>query len=147
MDCWTAAPERQRFSARVESDDPRKWPDLLGARAVKTLQLSGKNVVVDESGKPLYRFVITPLAGTPLADRGYVGIFEQRIGFSPDGKHWAVDPTRRCAFLTADTTTQVIWSEPRQRRGLTGSGCESYTSGARNVSASASSAVRFCAGW
>ena len=26
-----------------------------------------------------------------------------------------MDPTRRCALLTADTTTQVIWSEPRQR--------------------------------
>ena len=115
VDCWTAAPERQRFSARVESDDPRKWPDLLGARAVKTLQLSGKNVVVDESGKPLYRFVITPLAGTPLADRGYVGIFEQRIGFSPDGKQFQIVPMGPWIAHTDEPGFGVVYDPWRKR--------------------------------
>lgn len=92
MDCWTAAPEATRFAVRVESDDPREWPCLHGKRVTEALQISAKNKVVDEHGEPLSRFHIRPLAGTPLAAKGYVGIFEQRIGFSPDGVHFQILP-------------------------------------------------------
>ena len=95
MDCWTAAPEAKRFTVRVESDDPEDWPDLRGKRAAEVLQISGENAVVDENGEPLSRFHIRPLAGTLLADKGYVGIFEQRIGFSPDGVHFQIVPDKR----------------------------------------------------
>jgi len=96
VDCWTADPEPTRFSVRVESDDGREWPDLLGERAAEVLQLSGVNAVVDQNGKPLSRFILRPLAG-PLADRGhnYVAMFEQRIGFSPDGVHFQIVPDKR----------------------------------------------------
>ena len=63
VDCFTAETEPRRFAVRVETDDPLKWPDLSGERAAKVLQPSGENVVVDENGKPLSRFVIRPLAG------------------------------------------------------------------------------------
>jgi hypothetical protein len=115
VDCWTAAPERKRFSVRVESDDPRKWPDLLGERAAKALRLPGENVVVDESGKLLYRFVITPLAGTPLADRGYVGIFEQRIGFSPDGRKFEIVPMGPWIAHTDEPGFGVVYDPWRKR--------------------------------
>jgi hypothetical protein len=95
MDCWTAAPEARRFTVRVESDDPQEWPDLRGKRAAEVLQISAESSIVDENGKPLSRFHIRPLAGTPLADKGYVGIFEQRIGFSPDGVHFQIVPNKR----------------------------------------------------
>jgi len=88
--CHTAGPESTSFVVRVESDDPTDWPDLRGERAAEVLQLSNENVVVDENGEPLYRFGVYPLAGTPLADKGYVGIFEQDIGFSPDGVHFQI---------------------------------------------------------
>jgi len=88
--CTTAGPESTSFVVRVESDDPTDWPDLRGERAAEVLQPSAENVVVDENGTPLHRFGVYPLAGTPLADKGYVGIFEQRIGFSPDGVHFQI---------------------------------------------------------
>jgi len=96
VECWLADAERTRFAVRVESDDAGEWPDLRGERAAEVLQLTAENVVVDENGKPLYRFRISPLAGTPLADRGYnyVGIFEQRFGFSADGVHFQIVPNK-----------------------------------------------------
>ena len=85
LDCWTPAPEKKRFSVRVESDDPAHWPDLHGERAGEVLRIDGESVVRDENANPLSRFIIRSLAGSPLADKGYVGMFEQRIAFSPDG--------------------------------------------------------------
>ena len=115
MDCWTADPEPTRFSVRVETDDPLHWPDLLGERVAEVLQLSAENVVVDENGKPLSRFAIRPLAGTALADRGYVGIFEQRIGFSPDGVHFQIVPMGPWIEHTDEPGHGVVYDPQRER--------------------------------
>ena len=115
MDCWTAGTEPTRFAVRLESDDPLEWPDLRGERTAEVLQLSGENVVVDESGEPLSRFVIRPLAGTTLADRGYVGVFEQRIGFSPDGVHFQIVPAGPWIQHTDEPGCGVLYDPWRER--------------------------------
>ena len=115
VDCFTAETERRRFAVRLESDDPREWPDLSGERAAKVLRPEGENVVVDENGKPLSRFVIRPLAGTALADKGYVGIFEQRIGFSPDGVHFKIEPMEHWIEHTDEPGFGFVYDPWRQR--------------------------------
>ena len=113
--CHTAGPEPTSFVVRVESDDPIEWPDLHGERAAEVLQLSNENVVVDEKEKPLYRFGIYPLAGTPLADKGYVGIFEQRIGFSPDGVHFQIVPNMHWIQWTDEPGFGLVYDLIRER--------------------------------
>ena len=115
VDCHMAGPERKRFNVRVESDDPLEWPDLRGERAAKILHPSSENVVVDEDGKPLSRFIVTSLAGTLLADRGYVGIFEQRIGFSPDGVHFQIVPMGPWIAHTDEPGFGVVYDSGRKR--------------------------------
>ena len=115
MDCWTADPDSTRFSVRVESDDPLQWPDLQGERTAEVLQLSGENVVVDENGEYLTRFAIRPLAGTALADKGYVGIFEQRIGFSADGVHFKIVPMGPWIAHTDEPGFGFVYDSWRER--------------------------------
>jgi len=115
VDCFTAKPEKKRFTVRVESDDAIEWPDLHGERATEALQLSGENVVVDENGNPLYRFQLGPLAGTSLADKGYVGIFEQRIGFSPDGVHFQVVPNMHWIQWTDEPGFGFVYDPVREQ--------------------------------
>ena len=120
VDCWTAEPERSRFTVRVESDDPREWPDLRGERAVEALHPSGTNVVVDENGKSLSRFIVRSLAGTSLADKGYVGMFEQRIGFSPDGVHFKIAPVGNWIRYTDEPGFGVVYDPWRERYTIFG---------------------------
>jgi len=123
MDCWTAAPERMYFRVRVESDDPTDWPDLRGDRAAETLKLSNENVVVDENGKPLSgELTISPLAGTPLADKGYVLTCANRqaspparLAFSPDGVHCHVVADNVWKPWGSDTWNGVVYDPVRER--------------------------------
>ncbi len=88
---------------------------MRGERAAQVLQPDGENVVVDENGQRLSRFVIRPLAGTALADRGYVGIFEQRIGFSADGVQFTIVPMDNWIKHTDEPGYGVVYDPWRER--------------------------------
>jgi len=120
LDCWTDDPEPKRFSVRIESENGRDWPDLHGERAAEVLRISGETVVVDENGEPLSRFILRPLAGTALADRGYVAMFEQRIGFSADGVHFQVVPNMRWIEWTDEPGFGVVYDPVRERYVILG---------------------------
>jgi len=115
VDCRTAGPESTRFEARVESDDPTDWPDLRGERAAEALRLSGETVVVDENGKPIAPFSITPLAGTPLADKGYVVTLETTFAFSRDGVHFQMVPNKSWKPWGSDTWNGAVYDPVRER--------------------------------
>ena len=70
---------------------------------------------MDENGEYLTRFGIRPLAGTALADKGYVGIFEQRIGFSADGVHFKIVPMGPWIAHTDEPGFGFVYDSWRER--------------------------------
>jgi len=126
IDCQTTGPKPTRFNVRVESDDPCNWPQLRGDASATTLNPKGDNVVVDENGKPLSRFTITSLAGTPLADKGYVLTFETSLAYSKDGIHCWMEPNKVWKKWGSDTWNGVVWDPIRKQFQIFGRphGCD-----------------------
>lgn len=60
------------FVLRLESDDPFTWADPKYDTSVTPYWIGFYQVVVDEKGDRFWAIYINSLAGTPLADRGYI---------------------------------------------------------------------------
>lgn len=114
VDCSETNADETRYMIRVESDDPCKWPQLRGEAAATTLSRTSKDLVVDQDGKPLSRFSITPLAGTPLADKGYVLTFETDVAYTKDGVHCQREPNTVWKDWGSDTWNGAVWDPIRK---------------------------------
>src|SRR5436190_17442614 len=60
------------FAVRLESDDPYNWDDPLYDISASPAWKGFKNVSVDEHGERFWPLYVNTLAGTPLADQGYL---------------------------------------------------------------------------
>lgn len=60
------------FVLRLESDDPYTWADPKYDTSVSPAWKGFENVVVNENGERFWSIYINTLAGTPLADQGYL---------------------------------------------------------------------------
>ena len=70
VDCTDRADKR--FFTRLETDDLYNWPEQLWTKGSGPLWTRAGNVYLDQHNKPLDCFNIFSLAGTPLAEKGYV---------------------------------------------------------------------------
>ena len=71
------------FVVRLESDDPYEWPHPVYDAGATPAWKGFEKVVLDQHGQRFWPFSIRPLAGTPIADRGYV---TGRVGHAPVGR-------------------------------------------------------------
>lgn len=107
------------FAIRLESDDPTEWEDPLYEVATKPAWKGFERVVVDEQGERFWPVYINSLAGTPLADRGYLmstfhPIREKNqsiVGFSEDGMRFDIGQSRVWQQTKADTWCGWVWNE------------------------------------
>jgi len=109
----------EQFTVRLQSDDLYNWPDPAYAVSATPAWRGFSDVVVHESGF-IPHCVVTPLAGTPLADRGYIVTFvpsgpERRdvslLGLSDDGLLFTVDWEHPWQDERSDTWSGVVRNE------------------------------------
>jgi len=114
----------KRFFTRLETDDPYNWPMQHWTPGSGPLWSRAENVYLDQHGAPLDCFNITCLAGTPLADKGYVmtlydygekhrgdyteDIPSACIAFSQDGLHFDVQESTFWVQHHSDTGNPII---------------------------------------
>ena len=127
-----------RVVFRLQSDSPYDWPNpsydpaaALGWKGAANQGWKGfKDVVVDQNGQPIWAYAIHSLAGTPLAERGYVTTvlgWPRHVtlgGFSDDGLQFAVDAERPWLDPGSDTAGDILWNE---QAGCSNSLCAPYT--------------------
>ncbi|MEM7131033.1 MAG: hypothetical protein AAF702_32225 [Chloroflexota bacterium] len=119
VDIYPPEADPGTFSIRLESDDPAEWDDPLYEVATKPAWKGFERVVVDEQGERFWPVYIHSLAGTPLADHGYLmstfhPIREKNqsiVGFSQDGMRFDIGQTRVWQQTKADTWCGWIWNE------------------------------------
>ncbi|MEW5980048.1 MAG: hypothetical protein AB1898_29995 [Acidobacteriota bacterium] len=129
------------FVVRLESDDPYNWPPPRFERQVTPAWKGFQNVVTDQRGERFWPMHIQSLAGTPLAERGYVAaewyvteafrtykrsLIQQRLvaaprpstgegsvlGFSQDGLHFNVDREHPWHYPGSDVPGGTfLWSD------------------------------------
>ncbi len=114
-----------RVVFRLQSDNPYDWPNpsydpaaALGWKGASNQGWKGfKDVVVDQNGQPIWAYAVHSLAGTPLAERGYVTTvlgWPRHVtlgGFSDDGLQFAVDAERPWLDPGSDTAGDILWNE------------------------------------
>ena len=115
--------DQQTFAIRLQSEDPTNWPNPTYDVSATPAWRGFSDVVVHEHDFiPVCR--VTPLTGTPLADRGYIMTFlpsepERResslLGFSDDGLHFTADWQHPWRDIRSDAWNGVVWNE---RTGL-----------------------------
>ena len=106
------------FVLRLESDDPYQWADPLYEAAQTPAWKGFQNVVVDEQGERFWPIYINTLAGTPLAERGYLmstyhpnrQVRQSIAGFAQDGLHFNLGETRPWQPTRADTWCGWLWN-------------------------------------
>lgn len=125
VDCLTPEGHR-RFLTRVETDDPREWPLPEVTEGSGELWRRTKDVVLTQDGEAMWPSDYTPLAGTPLAARGYVATVtqfkeqkRQFFAFSEDGIHFDVQADKPWLPTLSDTSNPIVW-DPFQQRYLVG---------------------------
>ena len=102
---------------RLQSDDPCEWPNPSYDSSARPEWKGFKDVVVDQNGEPIWAYAVHTLAGTPLADRGYVASVLDEPGhmtlggFSDDGVQFTVDRDRPWLNPGSDNTGDVMWNE------------------------------------
>ena len=116
------------FVLRLQSDDPYDWADPVYDVSVTPAWKGFKDVVVDEHGERFWPNAVFPLAGTPLAERGYVTTEWQptyvklalgepvythvsNMGFSDDGLRFTMNRDQPWADPGADNSGYVVWNE------------------------------------
>jgi len=114
----------KRFMIRLESDDPYNWPDQQWTPGSEPLWTRTQNAYLDQNNDPLCCFNVFCLAGTPLAEKGYVmTLFDYKgkhednpgtpsscIGFSQDGLHFDVDENTFWIQHHSDTGNPIIYN-------------------------------------
>jgi hypothetical protein len=128
------------FVVRLQSDDPYNWPNPHFDRSVTPAWKGFQNVVTDQHAERFWPFAVQSLAGTPLAERGYLAanwnvtpeygkyvhyLREHRLvsapwppagegsvlGFSQDGLHFNVDREHPWQHPGADAPGNFLWSD------------------------------------
>jgi hypothetical protein len=125
IDCYDRSDTR--FFTRLETEDPYHWPAQRWSSGGGPLWSRADNAYLDQHRKPLDCFNTFSLAGTPLADRGYVATFfdykrthrcdanntdepSACVGFSRDGIHFDVDESVCWIPHHSDTSNPVIYN-------------------------------------
>jgi hypothetical protein len=110
------------FYIRLETDDPYNWPAPHWTSDSGPLWTRAENVVLDQHGNPLICFIILPLFGTPLAERGYFMTLNHYpcdgeahpgsavTAFSQDGLRFAVNKRTRWAPHRSDTGNFPVYN-------------------------------------
>jgi len=110
------------FWIRLETDDPYNWPAPHWASGSGPIWTRTKNVVLDQHNNSLCCFNILPLAGTPLAKKGYfMNLYSYpydnkdhsrnaAIAFSRDGLHFEVDEDTSWIPHNSDTINPTIYN-------------------------------------
>ncbi len=115
------------FVTRLESDDPYNWDAPAYDMSVTPAWKGFQNVVVDQGGERFWPFSVFPLAGTPLADKGYVAAEWVRpqdlpkmesqiqgvsaIGYAKDGITFSMDRDNPWRKPGADAPGNFVWNE------------------------------------
>ena len=115
------------FVVRLESDDPYEWPHPVYDAGATPAWKGFEKVVLDQHGQRFWPFSIRPLAGTPIADRGYVTgewvmppLADRRqaaregvsaLGFSHDGLNFEVDRDNPWRRPGSDVPGHITWNE------------------------------------
>lgn len=107
------------FAIRLESNDPTQWADPIYDVATTPAWQGFERVVVNEQGERFWPVYINSLAGTPLADRGYLmstfhpvrEMNQSIIGFSEDGLHFDIGQTQTWQQTKADTWCGWVWNQ------------------------------------
>jgi len=106
------------FVLRLESDDPYHWADPKYDLSVTPAWRGFDQVVVDENGERFWAIYINSLAGTPLADRGYLTttyhpdrkVKESILAFSQGGIEFDLSQASVWQNTRADTWCGWIWN-------------------------------------
>ena len=114
------------FVTRLESDDPYNWDSPTYDTSVSPSWKGFKDVVVDQDGRPFWPFSVFPLAGTPLAHKGYattewwysrdIPIMEavkdggSVIGYSADGLHFTMERDKPWRRPGSDAPGNFVWN-------------------------------------
>ena len=115
----TYPPYKNGFYAvmRLQSDDPYEWPNPSYDASVSPDWKGFKDVVVDQNDQLIDSYSVHTLAGTPLAQRGYVSTvvdFPRLLtlgGFSDDGVRFTVDRDRPWLDPGSDNAGDVLWNQ------------------------------------
>jgi len=115
------------FVTRLESDDPYNWDPPVYDISVTPAWKGFENVVMDQHGSRFWPFSVFPLAGTPLADKGYVAAEWVRpggmpkmesqiqgvsaVGFAKEGITFAMDRENPWRKPGADAPGNFVWNE------------------------------------
>jgi len=110
--------DRGTFVVRLESDDPYNWPDPVYDPSVTPAWKGFDRVVVDEQGASFWAIYINSLAGTPLADRGYLmtsfhpdrQVHRNVVGASKQGLVFDIGQTETWQKARADTWCGWVWN-------------------------------------
>ena len=121
-------PITQAFAVRLQSDDLYDWPNPVYDVSVSPAWKGFRDVVVKEDGEQFRAMQVLPLAGTPLASRGYVAStylnprdirggkwvpsLERTalVGFSDDGLHFRLDYQHPWRRNWSDASNTVMWN-------------------------------------
>ena len=102
---------------RLQSDDPCNWPNPSYDPSVTPDWKGFKDVTVDQNGEPIWAYTVHTLAGTPMAEHGYVSTvldIPRHLtlgGFSGDGVHFTVDRDRPWLDPGGDNPGDILWNE------------------------------------
>lgn len=111
--------DEEAFTVRLQSDDPRNWPNPTYNLSARPAWKGFKDVVVKEDGEGFCVSVPRSLAGTPLAERGYLATsyktawhrYASFMAFSDDGLHFKVDWEHPWHNTQSDTWNGILWNE------------------------------------
>ena len=125
VDCFDQSDKR--FHTRLETDDLYNWPEQRWTAGNGPLWTRAANdVYLDQNNRPLTCFNIFSLAGTPLAEKGYVmttydyadkhrgnhteNVPSACVGFSQDGFHFTVDENNLWIQHHSDTGNPIVYN-------------------------------------
>ena len=109
------------FTVRLQSDDLYNWPHPVYDGSADPAWKGFEDLVTDETNGRFWPFTIYSLAGTPLADRGYVATEwihsrnTSALGFSDDGLHFDMNRDNPWQDPGSDAPGHLVWNE---RSGL-----------------------------
>ena len=125
-----------RCTILLDTDDPYNWPLLPLTPGSGPPWERAKNVIVDQHNRPLDCFNFLPLAGTPLAEKGYfMNLFDYAkthrggpnnsdkpsaaIAFSQDGIHYDVDDSTNWMSYHSDTSNYPFYNPYTKQYAIT----------------------------
>ena len=103
---------------RVQTADPYEWPDPVYDINANPAWQGFRDVVLDEQGTRFWPIYIQSLAGTPLAERGYLTttynpnrqVRNSLFGFSADGLRFSLDQAHPWQPTRSDTWCGWVWN-------------------------------------